>query len=398
MRTLLAPVALAVCAHVAAAQTGPDDRYAKLITKPLVEGVGFPGIVEVGGATPAMYKALGPGREDPSYVFWYFYDRGPWRLTVIAETTAANDFQTRAIEIAGAKAPATSRGIHIGDSAAQVTKAYGASAAFTGTVGDAKFEHMTTHDLRDGSAHVLPEIEAGYKGGMFYPALGTLFVLKNGAVERIVVMKPAPKTAGASLGLLLAKIDRYDAKLEVAVNGMPVDKTDNYEYPRGGGDPYIAIPRYVLHKGTNTLHVAFSEFNPKPQHELDIALVEFAKLEPQTVAAVIHHIAPAPLTKDQPFAADYTFEVTGDLPRGSFETAKVITADAVTEVKLKAAASALAKAWGAAKAVPAATFRAQGNEPSARNFTRYLQHPKLRLDARIARARCRYSRTATSRA
>ncbi len=192
--TLVAPLLLAAFAHTASAQTvpiGPDARYVKLLAgKPLVDGKGFAGLIELGTPTPEMYKALGPGREDPNFVFWYFYDRGAWQLTVIAETTPSNDFQTRAIEISGPKAPPTSRGIHIGDTAAQVTKAYGTGVVFDGTVGDAKFAHMTTHDLRDGSSHVLPDVEAAYKGGVFYPALGTLFVLKGGTVERIVIVKP----------------------------------------------------------------------------------------------------------------------------------------------------------------------------------------------------------------
>ena len=88
--TLVAPLLLAAFAHTASAQTvpiGPDARYVKLLAgKSLVDGKGFAGLIELGTPTPQMYKALGPGREDPNFVFWYFYDRGAWQLTVIAET------------------------------------------------------------------------------------------------------------------------------------------------------------------------------------------------------------------------------------------------------------------------------------------------------------------------
>ncbi|CAN5295990.1 hypothetical protein BH11MYX1_BH11MYX1_48970 [soil metagenome] len=399
--TLLVPLVITALAHTISAQSAPpaapvapappappapDDRYAKqLAGQPLVEGKGFAGVVELGTPTPRMYKALGPGREDTGFVFWYFYDRGPWQLTVMAETTPTNDFQTRAIEISGAKAPATARGIRIGDTAAQVTKVYGAGEAFTGTVGDPKFEHMTTHDLRDGSSHVLPDIEATYRGGVFYPALGTLFVM-NGAVERIVVVSPAavPKTKGALLGLLVHEIDRFDAKLEVEVNGMPIVKTDEYESSRGAGDPYLMIPRFVLRKGTNTLHIGYSEVNPAPRHGLDIALVEFGKLEPQTVANVVQHIAPAAVTKDHPFGADYTFEVTGEVPHWSYETAPVITASPAMETKLKAAATALAHHWNTSKRLTG--FEEQARDPSRRNLARWIAHPKLEVDSRAADA------------
>ena len=187
--TKLALVAALTFATVVHAQTAPDDRYVKqLAGATLVEGKGFPGVVELGTATPQMYKTLGPAREDTSFVFWYFYDRGPWTLVVVADTTPSGDFTTRAIEISGAHAPPTSRGIHIGDPIAKVTKTYGASAAFTGSVGSPQFAHATTVDMRDHTKHVLPDVEAPYRAGLYYPALSLLFLAKDGKVDKIVVV------------------------------------------------------------------------------------------------------------------------------------------------------------------------------------------------------------------
>jgi len=187
--TKLVIAAALTLASIAHAHVTPDDRYAtQLAGAMLVEGNGFPGVVELGTATPQMYKTLGPAREDTNFVFWYFYDRGPWTLVVVADTTPTGDFTMRAIEISGAHAPATSRGVRIGDPIAKVTKTYGASEVFTGSVGSPQFAHATTVDLRDHSKHVLPDVEAAYKAGLYYPKLSTLFVAKDGKVDKIVVV------------------------------------------------------------------------------------------------------------------------------------------------------------------------------------------------------------------
>jgi hypothetical protein len=187
---IVAAVTFASFVTVASGQTAPDDRYVKqLAGATLVEGKGFPGVVELGTATPQMYKALGPGREDTNFVFWYFYDRGPWTLVVVADTTPSGEFTTRAIEISGAHAPPTARGIRIGDPIAKVTKTYGASEPFTGSVGSPQFAHATTIDMRDHTKHVLPDVEAAYKAGLYYPLLSLLFVAKDGKVDKIVLVR-----------------------------------------------------------------------------------------------------------------------------------------------------------------------------------------------------------------
>ena len=95
------------------APANPSDSYAKQLAQAtLVEGRGFPGVVELGMATPQMYKAIGPGRESLGMPFWYTYDRGSWQLVVVAETTARGDFTTRAIEISGARTRDQARPAH----------------------------------------------------------------------------------------------------------------------------------------------------------------------------------------------------------------------------------------------------------------------------------------------
>jgi hypothetical protein len=188
-----------------------------------------------------------------------------------------------------------------------------------------------------------------------------------------------PATSGNSLVLLVDSVDRYDAKLTVTVNDMPIGKTDLLEYPKGAGTEFIRIPLLLLHTGHNTLHVAFAEVNPKDAHGLDMRFVELAKLEPQTVHKELQHIT-ASATKDKPFATDIVFDVTSKLPKRSFETSKVITNDAATALQLKAAANALAKQWDKKRLGTA--FTEQGSDDNLTNIARWLAHPKLRVDLR----------------
>ncbi|MCW5802723.1 MAG: hypothetical protein KIT31_10075 [Deltaproteobacteria bacterium] len=168
----------------------PDDSYAKLLAgKTLEEGKGFPGIVEVGTPTPAMYKALGAGREVAGMPFWYFYDKGPWTLIVVGEMSMeTGGFMTRAIQLAGDKAPATKQGVKIGDPVAKVEKVYGKGAPFSGTVGSPAMAGMVSIDVKTGAKKPLPDVEKAFKDSLFYPKLGTLFVVTGGAVSGIVVV------------------------------------------------------------------------------------------------------------------------------------------------------------------------------------------------------------------
>ena len=110
MKALILPILLS--SATALAQGAPTDAYAKLLDgRKLEEGKGFPGVIEVGTPTPAMYKALGPGREVAGTPFWYFYDKGPWTLVVVGEMSMeTGGFATRAIQVTGDKAQATVQG------------------------------------------------------------------------------------------------------------------------------------------------------------------------------------------------------------------------------------------------------------------------------------------------
>jgi hypothetical protein len=183
MRTLAFVLLILTILFDASAQpapASPNDSYARQLAKAtLVEGHGFPSVVELGTPTPQMYKAIGAGRESLGMPFWYIYDRGSWQLVVVAETTASGDFVTRAIEISGTHAPATKLGLHIGDPVARVEKLYGAGEAFTSSVGSPAFVTKATAAR-----------EATYKHGIYYPKRSTLFVIERGVVDKIVVVAP----------------------------------------------------------------------------------------------------------------------------------------------------------------------------------------------------------------
>jgi hypothetical protein len=179
---------LLVATGTARAQGAPDDRYAKVLKgKVLEEGKGFPGLVTLGQPTPAMYKLLGPGREDMNFPFWYFYDQGPWRLVVVAEL-ANGEFRTRAIEVSGDKAPATAKGARVGDGADKITKLYGPPSPFSASVGSPLLTNMVSVDIKSGAETALPDPEQAYKDSLYYPDLSTLFVMTGGHVARIVVV------------------------------------------------------------------------------------------------------------------------------------------------------------------------------------------------------------------
>ena len=174
-----------------AAPTPPTDAYAKkLAGKTIDDGKGFPGIVAIGDPSPEMFKALGPGRETAEAPFWYFYDKGSWTLVVVAEIDAeTGSFVTRAIQVSGDRAPATSKGVRVGDAVKKITSAYGAGQPFTSTVGSPMLANLVSVDLATGKRTPLPDLEKAYKDSLYYPALGMLFVVGSSSkVSRIVVL------------------------------------------------------------------------------------------------------------------------------------------------------------------------------------------------------------------
>jgi hypothetical protein len=356
---------LAAFALVALATTASADP---LDGQRFVEGKGFPNVAEVGMPTPQLYKVLGAGHEKPDLPFWYFYDRKDWQLAVIAEMSTANgDFVTRAIEISGTAAPATAKGIRIGDSVATLTKVYGKGEAFSGSVASPMFAKMTSIDLKSGVRHDVPDPNVAFAASVYYPELGTLFVVADGRVDKIVAIPATPSTTGDRVAIIMDETDRYNSELELTLNDMPISRTDPYDYPRSG-KPYLAIPSYLLRTGKNTLHVEFTERNPNPKHDLDIRLVELATIDPQVVATTLAHI-----TATKPYSADVTFEVTQRLPHG-YDTAKTIKPS--DEPALKAAAIALAKQWETKQLTT--VFEQNGTD-----LAKYIRHPKLSLDLRV---------------
>ncbi|HEV7554329.1 MAG TPA: hypothetical protein VGO00_02675, partial [Kofleriaceae bacterium] len=172
---------VALAAGVASAAPTPTDAYAKkLAGKTIEDGKGFPGIVAIGEPSPEMFKVLGPGRETPEAPFWYFYDKGSWMLVVVAEIDAeTGGFVTRAIQLSGDRAPATSKGVHVGDAVKKVTSAYGPGQAFTSTVGSPMLANLVSVDLSTGKRTPQPDLEKAYKDSVYYPALGMLFVVAS---------------------------------------------------------------------------------------------------------------------------------------------------------------------------------------------------------------------------
>jgi hypothetical protein len=178
-------------------QVVSGEPYVRLVAgKTLEEGKGFPGVIAIGDPTPSMYKTLGEPREDMAYPFWYFYDKGPWALTVVAEYVA-DTFRTRAIIISGSGAPATTKGVHIGDPTSAVASAYGKAVPFSGNVASPAFNKLTWVAVKPGVSMGVhkgggqnPDSDAPFRDSLFYPALGTLFVVHEGKVAQIAVVEP----------------------------------------------------------------------------------------------------------------------------------------------------------------------------------------------------------------
>ena len=133
----------------------------------LTEGVGIEGVLTVFDETPRMYRSLGDPRRDQRYPLWYFYDQGPFRLTVRAAVKDGR-FLIQSILYTGdngtPKALVTSRGIRLGAHIDQVIEIYGKPGS------------RTPQELR-------------------YPGAGVVFHMgKRGDVIGITVERPTGKT------------------------------------------------------------------------------------------------------------------------------------------------------------------------------------------------------------
>ena len=172
------------------ATSGSDEQYIRVLTgKTFEEGKGFPGAVAIGDGTPSMYQKLGAGREQVGLPFWYFFDKGPWTLTVVAEFVA-DAFRIRGIIVSGTGAPPTAKGVRVGDAVSKVTSVYGIEAPFSGSVGSPLYKDMVMVDVQTGRRSAAPDTEAVFRDSLFYPKLATLFVVQKGQVVKIAAVLP----------------------------------------------------------------------------------------------------------------------------------------------------------------------------------------------------------------
>jgi hypothetical protein len=178
-----------------------NDKYVKVLAgKPLVEGKGFPGLLVVGAPLPTVVPLLDWGREEPTgFPFWYFYEKGPWKLTVIAardrERCWSALYRIEALVVEGAGAPATSRGLHVGDPRARVTELYGAKTTpFEGPI-----DHRgSTRDKPVMWGGGTPDMSAReaydeeLKAGAYYPELGLIVTFLDDKVAKMIAFFEYP--------------------------------------------------------------------------------------------------------------------------------------------------------------------------------------------------------------
>ncbi len=179
----------------------PDDRYVKVLAgKSLEEGKGFPGVVVVGPSSRIDVEKIGFGREDFSWPFWYFYEKGPWQLTVA--TVMHSDMSgatTQAVIVAGAAAPGTKKGLKIGDPISKAKQIYGEPGPFDGAL--VGLENLGRKRTRYGFGKSAPEEQVisdppEFAGALFFPAERLLVAVENDKVKKLaIVFKEDPLPA-----------------------------------------------------------------------------------------------------------------------------------------------------------------------------------------------------------
>lgn len=191
--------ALVVTATPAMAGPGlqpPDDVHVKALAgKRFVDAKGFEGLVELGLPLPYLRDRIGVGREPGMlWGFWYVYDKGPWKLSVVARPDyerCRHLYRVEALVLEGAKAPATSKGIRIGDSRAQVEAAYGDAPGHLDELLDSRGVSKTTYlmpgaqvpDDRERKA-----FDSSVREGYWYRDAGMLFTFEANKVSRIITL------------------------------------------------------------------------------------------------------------------------------------------------------------------------------------------------------------------
>lgn len=198
----LAAVAPARSLLAEPADRTPTTRYVTVLAgKKLEEGRGFPGIVEVGSALPTVHPKIGYGREESAFGFWYFYDLGPWKLTVIArpDWERCNYLSNvEAVIVEGPGAPATTRGVAVGDPKAKVLEVYGKDPE---RLRD-KIDSRGTTKTQWWAAGAEPDMtrrdawDADIALGAYYPDAGLLFTFDDEyRVQRIIAIFEVPPLA-----------------------------------------------------------------------------------------------------------------------------------------------------------------------------------------------------------
>lgn len=229
-----------------------NDKYVKVLAgKPLVEGKGFPGLLEVGAPLPVVVPLLDWGREEPAgFPFWYFYEKGPWKLTVIAARDRERCWHSlhriEALVVEGAGAPATSRGLRIGDSRARVTELYGAKTTpFEGPI-DHRGSTREAPVAWGGGTIDMSAREAydeELKAGAYYPELGLIVTFADDKVAKMIAFFEYPP-----LPLWLRPTP--DAQKVYLARVDPKRTEPGFENPEAGTGIVLLPPPPPLEKAT----------------------------------------------------------------------------------------------------------------------------------------------------
>ncbi len=214
----------------------PSDKYVKVFAgKTLTDGRGFVGQLEIGAPLPVVRPLLGWGHEKGyPWSFWYFYEKGPWTLTIIARPDYERCnflYHVEALVLEGAQAPPTKRGIRIGDSLAKVKKVYGRDTSELTQQIDSRGVTKTTW-LNPNTPR--PDkgkrraFDQSVRSGRYYPQHGMLFTFADGKVNRIIALFEYDETAL----WLRDKPDPPQAWIAVVKPGV---KKPTWEHPEAKG-------------------------------------------------------------------------------------------------------------------------------------------------------------------
>jgi hypothetical protein len=170
----------------------PDDRYVKMLAgKKLEDGKGFPGLVVVGESW-SMAKTFGNGREDMDWPFWYFYDKGGWRLTICMNFPRPGVAgKIHALIVEGEGAPPTTKGLKVGDPASKAAQLYGPSQPFNGALVGLDRKGRTVRTFQVGAGMGQHEVEdpPEFKEALFFPAAKLLVAVANEKVLKLAIVE-----------------------------------------------------------------------------------------------------------------------------------------------------------------------------------------------------------------